>query len=196
MELPVFRVFCERIPRRQHYYIRFPHNDGLVEKIKSLPEDTRKWSALNLAWEVSAYSLFLLIKKYTKSTKIHFDFGNDISRGIFIEQVKKIEIAEEEKRLFIADLNIKKEHWVKYKEELETEYIKYSDKMHGLLNEGIKLYPHQIVAAMFMNVTRNTLISHEMGLGKTLASILYVEMNGFNKVVVVTPNSLKFNYYN
>ena len=195
-EYPVFIVHCERIPRRQWYYVRFQANDQLLGRIKDLPEDTRKWSALNYAWEISAYSLFLLIKKYTKSTKIHFDFGNDISRSIFIEQVKKISIAEEEKRLFIADLNVKKEQWVEYKNQLETEYVKYSDKMHGLLNEGIKLYPHQIVAAMFMNVTRNTLISHEMGLGKTLASILYVEMNGFSKVVVVTPNSLKFNYFN
>jgi SNF2 family DNA or RNA helicase len=65
----------------------------------------------------------------------------------------------------------------------------------GRLKEGIKLYPHQIVAAMFMNVTRNTLISHEMGIGKSLSSILYVEMNGFEKVMVITPNSLKFNFY-
>ena len=196
MEANVFIVHCERIPRRAYYYLRFPPNDQLIQRVKDLPEDTRKWSGLNYAWEVSTYSLFLLIKKYTKSTKIHFDFGNDESRKIFIEQIKKIEIAEEEKRLFIADLNIKKEYWVKYKEELETEYVKYSDKMHALLNEDIKLYPHQIVAAMFMNVTRNTLISHDMGLGKTLASILYVEMNMFDKVVVVTPNSLKFNYFN
>lgn len=193
--LPVFIVHCERIPRRAHYYLRFQANDQLSQRIKELPEDTRKWSGLNLAWEVSTYSLFLLIKRYTKSTKIHFDFGNDDSRKVFIEQIKKIEIAEEEKRLFIADLDIKKEQWVEYKKQLETEYVKYSDKMHALLNEDIKLYPHQIVAALFMNATRNTLISHEMGLGKTLSSILYVEMNKFDKVVVVTPNSLKFNYF-
>jgi len=47
-----------------------------------------------------------------------------------------------------------------------------------------------------MNVTRSALISHEMGLGKTLSSILYCEMNKFDKVFVITPNSLKFNYYN
>ena len=67
--------------------------------------------------------------------------------------------------------------------------------MHALLDGEVKLYPHQIVASMFMNVTRSTLISHEMGLGKTLSAILFVEMNGFEKVVVITPNSLKFNFY-
>ena len=121
---------------------------------------------MDMAWEVTTPSLLSLIKKYKGSNKIHFDFGNEDSRKVFIQQIKKIEIAEEEKRKFIADLNIKKEHWVKYKLELEQNYIQYSDKMHALVNEGVILYPHQIVAAMFMNVTRNTLISHEMGTGK------------------------------
>ena len=195
VKLPPFIVHCERIGRRMVYYVRFPYNKELVDKIKDLPEETRKWNAAAMAWEVSTHSLYLLIKKFKGINDIHFDFGNEDSRKVFIEQIKKIQIAEAEKRKFIEELNIKKEHWVKYKEELENDYIKYSDELHALLKEGVKLYPHQIVAAMFMNVTRNTLISHEMGLGKTLASILYVEMNGFEKVFVITPNSLKFNYY-
>ena len=195
MDRPTFIVHCERIKRRQWYYLRFPINDQLIQRIKNLPEESRKWNAGMICWEISILSLFFLIKRYKGSTKIHFDFGNDDSRKIFIEQIKKVEFKEEEKRKFIIDLNIKKEHWVKYKQELETTYVDYSDKMHALLKEGVKLYPHQIVSAMFMNATRSTLISHEMGLGKTLSSILYVELNGFEKVFVVTPNSLKFNFY-
>lgn len=193
---PIFIVYCERISKRMAYSLKFPYNEQLVSRIKELPDDTRKWNHSTMAWEVTTHSLYILIKKYKGSDKIHFDFGNEDSRKVFIQQIEKIKIAEEKKRKFIADLNVKKEHWVKYKQELEEKYIEYSDECHALLNEGIKLYPHQIVAAMFMNVTRNTLISHEMGLGKTASSILYVEMNGFEKVVVVTPNSLKFNYYN
>jgi len=195
MQEIIFVVHCERIRRRQWYYLRFPINDQLIQRLKNLPEESRKWNASMICWEVSVASLFALIKRYRDSKKIHFDFGNEDSRKIFIEQIKKVEIAEEEKRKFIADLNIKKEHWVRYKQELENTYVDYSEKMHALLKEGVKLYPHQIVAAMFMNVTRNTLISHEMGLGKTLSAILYVEMNGFEKVFVITPNSLKFNFY-
>jgi len=195
MQTPIFVVHCERIPRRLAYYLRFSPNDQLILRIKELPDDTRKWSGLIMAWEVSTPSLYALIKRYKGSNKIHFDFGNEDSRKVFIQQIKKIEISEAEKRKFIAELNVKKEHWVKYKDELEKEYVKYSEQCHALLNEDVKLYPHQIVAAMFMNVTRNTLISHEMGLGKTLSAILYVEMNGFERVVVVTPNSLKFNFY-
>ena len=192
----IFVVSCERIGRRNAYFVRFPINDQLVERIKNLPDETRKWNPSAMAWELTTQSLYTIIKRYKNSNKIHFDFGNKDSRKIFIEQIRKIDIAEEEKRKFIADLNIKKEEWVKYKQELEETYIQYSDKLHKLLKDGVKLYPHQIVAAMFMNVTRNTLISHEMGIGKTLSSILYVEMNGFEKVFVITPNSLKFNYYN
>lgn len=166
MQAPVFVVHCERIGNRGAYFLRFPVNDQLVQRIKELPEGTRKWSALNMAWEVSTASLFALIKRYKGSNKIHFEFESDDSRKVFIQQIKKIEIAEEEKRNFVADLKIKKEHWLAYKKELEENYLKYSDQMHALLKEGVKLYPHQIVAAMFMNVTRNTLISHEMGLGK------------------------------
>ncbi len=196
LKTSIFTVYCERIPRRLAYYVDFLYNEGLVEKIKKLPDETRKWNAFKQVWEITTPGLLNLIKKYKGSNKIYFDFGNEDSRKVFISQIKKIEMEEEEKRKFIADLNIKKEHWIKYKQELEETYIQYSEKCHALLNEGIKLYPHQIVAAMFMNVTRSTLISHEMGLGKTLSSILYVEMNKFDKVIVVTPNSLKFNYYN
>lgn len=190
-----FVVHCERIPRRQWYYLKFPINDQLINRIKNLPEETRKWNSGMMCWEVKVISLFALIKRYRKSKKIHFDFGNDKSREIFINQIRKIEVTEIEKRKFIAELKVKKEHWIKYKQELETTYVDYSEKLHALLKDGIKLYPHQIVSAMFMNATRSTLISHEMGLGKTLSSILYVEMNGFEKVLIITPNSLKFNYY-
>jgi SNF2 family DNA or RNA helicase len=192
----VFVVRCDRIAKRQAYELRFPVNDQLIQRIRELPDEHRKWDALNKIWILTTPALFSLIKKYKGSNKIHFDFGSEDSRKVFIAQIHKIEIAEAEKRKFIAQLNIQKEHWVQYKKELEDTYVQYSEKCHALLKEGVKLYPHQIVAAMFMNVTRNTLISHEMGIGKTLSAILYVEMNGFEKVVVITPNSLKFNFYN
>ena len=190
-----FIVSCERIPRRKWYYVRFLMNEQLTTRIKNLPEETRKWNGGMMCWEISITSLYNLIKKYKGSTKIHFEFGNEKSRQIFIDNIKKIDITEANKRKFIAELNVKKEEWVKYKEELEISYLDYVEKLHSFLKDGIKLFPHQIIAALFMNATRSTLISHEMGLGKTLSSILYAEMNGFEKVFVITPNSLKFNYY-
>lgn len=106
----VFVIHCERISRRLAYYLRFPINDQLIQRIKDLPEESRKWNAGMMVWELTTPALLSLIKKYRGSHKIYFDFGNDESRKIFIQQIKKIEIAEEEKRKFIADLDIKKEH--------------------------------------------------------------------------------------
>lgn len=196
MQYPMFIVHCERIRKKNWYYLRFSINDQLIERIKALPSETRKWNPDMLLWEISTESLYALIKKYKKSTKIHFDFGSEESRKIFIEQIKAIEIKEEEKRKFVAELNIKKEHWVKYKNELEKDYVKYSDDVHKFLKPNIILYPHQIVGSMFLNVVRNALLALGMGSGKTLISIAYAEMNNFEKVFVITPNSLKFNYQN
>lgn len=191
----MFNVFCERVPNKSKYLIKFSYNEQLVNRIKELPQETRKWSALNLGWEITTYSLYLLIKKYKGSNKIHFDFGNDDSRKIFIEQINKILIKEEEKRKFVADLNIKKEYWVRYKKELEVEYEKYREITHRYLKNTVILYPHQIISIMFLNVVKNVLLALDMGTGKSLISIGYVEMNNFDKVFVITPNSLKYNYY-
>ena len=192
----IFIVNCERIPRRQYYYLRFQINDQLIQRIKNLPDNTRKWNAGMMCWEVSTSSLFALIKRFRDSTKIHFDFGNETSRQIFIEQIKKIEVTEAEKRKFIAELNVKKEHWVKYKLELEEKYVEYVDVVHKHLKPNISLYPHQVISIMFLNITRNLLLALDMGTGKTIISIAYAEMNDFKKVFVITPNSLKHNFMN
>ena len=194
LEPNIFVVSCERIPRRKFYYVKFPYNEQIIKRIKELPEGTRKWLPSVVAWEVSTASLMEIIKSYRGSDKIYFDFGNEDSRKVFKSQVLKIIEEEKERTRLIDQLNQNKENWLKYKLDLEETYVHHIDEMHKLLNDNIVLYPHQIVSALFMNATKNTLISHEMGLGKTLSSILYVEMNDFNKVVVITPNSLKFNY--
>jgi len=172
------------------------YNEELKDKIKELDASDRKWNPAKVCWDVSVDGLITLIKGFKGSEYIHFDFGSMDSRKVFIDMYKKHEKIEVDKLSLIADLEAKKIIWDKFKIELETTYVNYSEQMHALIKIPIKLYPHQIIAAMFMNETRSALISHEMGLGKTLSSILYVEMNKFKKVIVVTPNSLKFNYYN
>lgn len=196
LQIPVFNVLCERIGRKKSYLVKFQPNNQLIDRIKELPHNTRTWSASERGWIITAESLYNLIRSFRGSKKIHFNFGSVDSRNVFISIIKKIEADKAEIKKTIDDLNAKKEHWIKFKNELELNYLNYSDIVHEKLKNGIKLYPHQIVATMFINETRNTLISHEMGLGKTLSSIAYVEINNFKKVVVITPNSLKFNYKN
>jgi len=194
MQIPPFIVSCQRIPRRQAYYVKFSINDQLIERIKALPHESRKWNSGNNSWELTTKSLLAIIKIYKGSTKIYFDFGSEDSRKVFISQIKKIESVEFEKQKAIKILNQNKENWIKFKLELEKNYENYSDYVHSFLKEGTKLYKHQIVGIMFANEVRNILISNEMGLGKTLQSIGYVEMNKFEKVIVITPNSLKYNF--
>jgi SNF2 family DNA or RNA helicase len=192
----VFVVHCQRISRRAAYYLSFPINDQLIQRIKDLPHDSRKWDAESKLWEVTSASLLALIKQYKGSKKIRFDFGDNEQRMIFLQQIKKIEAAEEEKKKQIEELEKKKEYWVKYKGELEKTYINYSEKIHSYLKEGIKLYPHQIVAILFMNEIKNTLLALSMGTGKSVCAIGVCEMNNFQKIIVITPKSLMFNYYN
>jgi len=54
MQEPIYVVHCERIRRRQWYYLRFPINDQLIQRIKNLPEDTRKWNPSMICWEISS----------------------------------------------------------------------------------------------------------------------------------------------
>ena len=63
--------------------------------------------------------VYALMKRYKGSKKIYFDFGGRDSKNIFIKQIRKLDEEERERQKMIADLEKKKEHWVKWKEELE-----------------------------------------------------------------------------
>ena len=161
IQQPIFVVHCSRVAKRAEYELRFPINDQLLQRVKELPDELRKWDALNKIWILKTPGLFALIKKYKGSNKIHFDFGTEDSRKVFIQQIKKIEIAEAEKRKFIAELNIKKENWVQYKKELEETYVQYSDKCHALLKGGVKLYPikNSTVRILYVDSLNNFLLN-------------------------------------
>jgi len=189
----MFIVTCERINKTSKYLVSFSFNDQLIERIKNLPEEERKYSAIEKKWSLSVGGLMHLIEEYRKSSKIFFTFDD---RGKFIELYRKYRIVELEKEKEIELLTQNKEKWVKYKNELSDTYMKYSCEMHLNLKNNVKLYPHQIIGALFMNEVKNTLLALDMGTGKSLCAIACAEKNSFNKVIVLTPNSLKFNYFN
>lgn len=191
----VFTVLCIKIPRRKAYSLFFKYNEQLVGRIKSFPTKSRKWNVANNCWELTTPTLYDLIKSYKKSTKIYFDFGNDESKKEFIIQMKIIDKKIKETQEAINDLEEKKKHWIKYKEIVEKGYKKYWDIVHDGLKNEVKMYPHQVAATMYLNEVRNALLAFDMGTGKSLISIAFVELNKFEKVFVITPNSLKFNYY-
>jgi SWI/SNF-related matrix-associated actin-dependent regulator 1 of chromatin subfamily A len=189
----IFHVKCDRIRKTMGYTLQFPYNQQLIDNIKSLEKELRSFDSKTKLWEVKVKGLAVLLRLYKSSNKIYFDFGQ--GRDEFRLLLDKVIKQEQEKELAIKLLEENKRAWLEFKDELENDYQSYSDKVHENLRNNIKLYPHQVVVTMFTDKIRNILIAHEMGLGKTLSAIAYVEMNNFDKVIVVTPNSLKFNFY-
>jgi len=162
----VFTVNCARIKNKRTYSIKYPANDFLTTRIREYPKEERTWNSSSYSWELKAYTLFKLIKSFRGSKGIFFDFGDIENKNLFIKINEKERIKEEEKLLKIQELNYNKDIWINYKNDLETNFLEHSEYVHSLLNKGVVLYPHQIIASLYLNKVRNALISHEMGLGK------------------------------
>lgn len=192
--VPLFTVQCERIGKRAWYKAAFPPNNQINERIKLSSKDHHKWSLDDHCWHLHIKALYDLIKMYRKSDKIRFEFGEH-GRVDFLEQIKKLDTLLDEKQNKIEILKKKNEEALLWKKELEENYAKYEPEVLKFIKPDVKLYPFQVVGIMFMKKVINGLLSLQMGLGKTLISIGYCEMMGFKKVLVITPNSLKYNYF-
>lgn len=196
MDQMVFIVNCKKIKRKNKYSIKSEYNEGFIERIKNLDPEERNWNPEEKTWELSVLGLYALIKSYKGSTLIFFDFESNDKKQEFKDLVQKEKKKLLQKKIEEERLEENKKRWLGFKEKIEKEYKNYSSDLHSIIKKGVNIMPHQVVATLFANEVRKVLISHEMGLGKTLVSILFVEMNDFEKVVVLTPNSLKFNYLN
>lgn len=189
----MFIINCRRVPRSDKFALSFNFNQELIDIIKKLPNDDRKYESSNRTWVLKTYALYRLILNYKGSSTIKFEFGED--RDVFIK-LKDVAIKKEKnKQEQFEELVKSKEEWLLFKDEVEKNQDKYLDVLHKNLKIGTKLMPHQMSVVLYIDKVRNLLVSHDMGLGKTISSIAYVEMNDFSKVFVLTPNSLKHNYY-
>lgn len=192
----IFIITCERIKKQKWYIVDFPYNIQMIDRIKNLPIKERKFNSNSRVWTITVEGIYSLMQSYKGSKKLKFEFvGVENARDIFIEQVREVIKKKKEIQEKLNTLNKKKEYWLKFKKELEEIYIHDSQRVHRNLKPNIKLFPHQVIAVLFLEKVRSALLAHEMGLGKTVESITYVELQNFNKVFVITPNSLKFNYY-
>jgi len=196
METPIFNVKCEKLKRKRKYSVKSEYNQSFVDRIKKLDTSERSWDPVKKVWVLTVFGLYAVIKSYKGSNLIFFDFVTNEKKEEFSKLVDKVKKEILQQKLEEDRLKEKKKRWLNFKRKIEDEYVKYSNGLHSLLKNDVKIMPHQMVATLFANEVRKVLISHEMGLGKTLVSILFVEMNDFNKVIVLTPNSLKFNYFN
>ncbi len=74
MQELIFTVRCDRIAKRQAYELRFPVNDQLIQRIRELPDDHRKWDSLNKIWILTTPALLSLIKKSNTPKKWSWKF--------------------------------------------------------------------------------------------------------------------------
>ena len=187
-------VVCKRKPRTKKYLLNFPYNIDFINKIKELPKHVRGWNGNN--WEIEVIYLMELIKLHKGSSNIFFDFESQENKNEFInvynnslqEILKKEELLESKRK--------KQESAKELKKFLKDNYHLVDFKKY--LKEDVKLYPHQIIGAKFINELGSCIITADMGTGKTILSLLACEMKGneWDKVFIIVPNSLKLNWRN
>lgn len=182
--------------RKKKYDLLFQYNLQLINTIKSIEDESKEYDGKKKCWRLSTRGLFLLICKFKGLDTIFFDFGGEENKKKFLIDLEKVKQKDKEDQIKFAQHQKNKIEWVEFKEYLETNFNEYSELVHQKLNPNINLFPHQIKGVMFCHKVRNVLLAHQMGLGKTLVSISFSELNNFEKVFVITPNSLKFNYFN
>ncbi len=190
----MFIVDCKRDGRKDKFILSFQYEPNLISKLKEIHWEDRKFNSSNKTWTVKTFSLYNLMLQYKGNPNIFFKFDDD-EKEYFKNKVKKkineIKTLKERQE----KLEEKKIYWLDYKKQLEETYKVHEDKLHQNLKEDVQLLPFQSQAVLFGDVVRNVLFALEMGCGKTLISIALAEYNNFNKVFVITPNSLKFNYF-
>jgi SNF2 family DNA or RNA helicase len=187
----VIYVYANKKQRGKNFVLNFPYNNDLIENIKSLDYDKRKFisNAGSKFWELTPFALMKLILMYKgKNNEIKFQLSDDDKKYLIDEYNKVINIHSTiEKYEHIA---------IKVKEYSEENYDKFKKDILSYFKEGTSLYNHQYSCINFLNFSKSALVSLDMGLGKTLISIGYCEYQKFNKILVITPNSLKINYAN
>lgn len=190
----MFIVDCKRDGKKDKFILSFQYEPSLISKLKEIHWEDRKFNSSNKTWTVKTFSLYNLMLQYKGNPNIFFKFDDD-EKEYFKNKVKKkineIKTLKERQE----KLEEKKIYWLEYKKQLKEIYKVHEDKLHQNLKEGVKLLPFQSQAVLYGDVVRNVLFALEMGTGKSIISIALSEYNNFNKVFVITPNSLKFNYF-
>lgn len=190
----MFKVQVEK-EGRDYYTIHFLYDTYIIECIKKLPK--KEFIAHNKSWKLNALNLFLLISNFKGSSSIFFEFTDPNERILFIEKYKKSLEKEENKRIE-ADIKIERNlEIIKFKTELSSQNkIDFDYKKY--LNDVLPPFKHQIIAALLFDKANKILFAMGLGSGKTGAAILGVEIKEekIKKVMVITPNSLKYNWKN
>lgn len=180
---------------RDYYTLSFPYDIDVLNNIKKL--EKREFLAAIKSWKLDTYNLYMLICMYKGSNEIFFDFVEEGEKEKFkIKLVKAVE-KRQQQQLFEENINKNRAEIVELKNKLlaqdkiDLDYNKY-------LNEGIVPYNYQLVGAILAHKAKRLILGMDLGTGKSLTSILASEMyeEQVKKVMIVVPNSLKYNWVN
>lgn len=171
------------------YNLIFPYDAKIIDFIKTLP--TRSFDAKNKLWVVDIISLYYFLM-YCKSNDISYEFTNvdfEKMKVLITETKDKIKKLEQDKK----DLVLRNTKLIDLKQDYEINHSLYEKEIMSVL-KNINLFPFQITAIKYLSEIKSGLLSLQPGLGKTIISIGYSLLNKLNKVLVITPNSLKYNF--
>jgi SWI/SNF-related matrix-associated actin-dependent regulator 1 of chromatin subfamily A len=146
--------------------VAFEYNPTLVDGIKSLPTNCRKYDKASRVWTIKPHlDLIDLIVDYATN----YDF--DVEERVF-------ELLSD-----IVD---------KHKDILESSRATSSDfEIEGL---GAELYPFQRAGVAYAVATQRCFIADQMGLGKTVQALAAVWHEKAFPAAVVCPASVKYNW--
>jgi hypothetical protein len=148
---------------KKSYMLKFAKNEELIAKIKQ--QENTKWDTTTYSWILGPKALIKVINLYKGRSDIFFNFTIDGLREKFIQDIAKEAKKEAEELLKNgAKLEEYKRHKA-LKEHLET----VADTLtlpEGVFVDWFKPYPHQLVAAHFLNEIKTGMLLLDMGLGK------------------------------
>jgi SNF2 family DNA or RNA helicase len=180
---------------RDYYNLSFIYNLDLITNIKKL--EKKEYIAGLKSWKVDTYNLFQLILMYKGSNELFFNFIEEGEKEKFIIKKDKAVIKRNQAILEEEEINKSRLGIVELKNQLmsqdtiDLDYKKY-------LNEGIIPYNYQMVGSILSHTAKRLILGMDLGTGKSLTAILTAELyeNDVKKVIIIVPNSLKYNWVN
>lgn len=190
----MFNILVKKNKRK--YELFFSFDTSVVELIKTLDKTLREFLPSSKTWILNAEGLLELMEKVRDEKKeIFFNF----------ETIKD----KQDFRLLIDKLKKKKQDLIERKLEsqirqekaklLKLELVDTIDSFDfsNILKPDQKPYKHQLIGAKFTEFLHSALLAMNVGSGKSLTALLASEIDDkIDKVLILVPNSLKFNWVN
>jgi len=156
------------------YAFVYPFNWDILNFCRAIKGTlgTQQFTFYEKAWRFNDLKVVDMIRERYPEVAVDANMADDIERFKLDQQSLSFRIAkaEELKKATTSDLVI-----------------------NGLKK---KPYPFQNIAIQFIeNSAGRLILGSEMGTGKTIVSLGYITLKKFKKILVITPASLKWNWY-